>query len=103
MFKKGDVLDPNNYRGLSIMSTIPKLLAQVLLHRLDTISETKQLRAPTQAGFRKGARLEDNILLLQTTLQHAKHLHHPVYLLFVDLQKAYDTVDRAKLWDTLLH
>lgn len=50
------------------MATIPKLLAQLLLARLEDHSEANQLRAPTQAGFRKGARLEDNLILLTTTL-----------------------------------
>ena len=52
LHKKGDPTDPGNYRGLSVMATTPKLLAQLLLARLEDISEANQLRAPTQAGFR---------------------------------------------------
>ena len=69
--KKGDPRDPQNYRGISLMSIFPKLLAAVLLAKLEAVVEARQLRASTQAGFRKGARLEDNILLLMTAIQRA--------------------------------
>ena len=69
--KKGDPRDPQNYRGISLMSVFPKLLAAVLLAKLEAVVEARQLRASTQAGFRKGARLEDNILLLMTAIQRA--------------------------------
>jgi hypothetical protein len=71
LFKKGDPLDPSNYRGISLMGILPKLLAAVILARLEVVVEARQLRASTQAGFRKGARLEDNILLLMTAIQRA--------------------------------
>ena len=30
------------------------------------------------------------------------YTQQPVYMLFIDLAKAYDTVDRSFLWDTLV-
>jgi len=60
------------------------------------------LRATTQGGFRRGARLEDNVLLLMTVIRQAHHLHQPVYILYIDLAKAYDTVDRGLLWRVML-
>ena len=53
------------------MGIYPKLLAAALLARLEAVVEAKQLRASTQVGFCKGARLEDNILLLMTAIQRA--------------------------------
>ena len=50
------------------MGILPKILAAVFLARLEVVVEARQLRAPTQAGFRKGARLEDNVLLLMTAI-----------------------------------
>ncbi len=35
LFKKGDSQDPNNYRGLAIMSALPKLFATIMMHRVE--------------------------------------------------------------------
>jgi hypothetical protein len=66
------------------------------------VAEAGGFRAATQAGFRKGSRIEDNVLMLLTTIQRAVKLGTPAFLMFVDLSKAYDTVDRGLLWKTLL-
>jgi hypothetical protein len=100
--KKGDPGDPSNYRGIAVMAILPKLLAAVLLARLEHTSESKHLRASTQAGFRKGARLEDNVLLLMTAIQRAVKIGKPILVMFIDLAKAYDTVDRGLLWQVML-
>ncbi len=101
--KRGDKHDPSNYRGIAVMSVLPKLYATLLLQRLEAASEQLQLRAAHQAGFRKGARLEDNILLLQTAIEYSKDRRTPLYLMFVDLRKAYDTIDRQHLWNMMLN
>ena len=93
---------PGNYRGIAVMATAPKLLAHVLLKRLEDLAEAGNLRAATQAGFRRGARLEDNQLLLLTALQHTHHLRLPLHILFVDLTKAYDSIHRGHLWHVLV-
>jgi hypothetical protein len=37
-----------------------------------------------------------------TVIRQAHHLHQPVYILYIDLAKAYDTVDRGLLWRVML-
>ena len=84
------------------MPVLPKLFATVLYNRLDDAATHLSLRAPTQAGFRKDARLEDNILALMTAIEHAHATNHQLYVLFIDLEKAYDTIDRGLLWRIML-
>ena len=74
----------------------------MVLARLEGLSESRGLRARNQAGFRAGARIEDNALLLQTAIEKAHAGKEPLYLLFVDLEKAYDSIDRSKLWEVLV-
>ena len=38
------------------------------------------------------------MLLLITAIEHTTQTRSPLYILFVDLQKAYDTIDRGLLW-----
>jgi hypothetical protein len=40
-------MDPENYRGLTIMDALPKLYATILATRLDEELTTNRLRAPT--------------------------------------------------------
>ena len=64
LFKKGDPANPANYRGISLMGVLPKLVAQAILSRLEAAVEAGSLRAVSQAGFRTGARLEDHVVVL---------------------------------------
>ena len=47
LHKKGDKLDPRNYRGISIMSVLPKLYATIIRARLEATSEELNLQAWT--------------------------------------------------------
>jgi hypothetical protein len=50
-------------------------------------------------GFRKGRRTADNIFILKTTTdKYLSRKRGKVYWLFIDLQKAFDTVVREALW-----
>lgn len=84
------------------MSVLPKLFSTIFRIRLEATAAEQKLQAYTQAGFRKEARIEDNVLLLITAIEQAVQQKHPLYILFIDLEKAYDTVDRGLLWLTLL-
>jgi hypothetical protein len=50
-------------------------------------------------GFRKGRRMVDNIFILRTIIgKYLSGKRGKVYWIFVDLQKAFDTVVREALW-----
>jgi hypothetical protein len=50
-------------------------------------------------GFRKGRRTVDNIFILRTIIdKYLSRKRGKLYLIFVDLQKAFDTVVREALW-----
>jgi len=104
---KGDESDMNNYRGLTVVSAIYKIYTTVLYKRLEMHLESKQLRAHTQCGFRK----KHSTATAQFLLAHAiaKTCTHkgagghnkPLYVCFIDFQKAFDYVLRNKLFDRL--
>ena len=96
---KGDVHDPNNTRGLSLLNTGLKVLSNVVLNRLQPHAE--RVIGEYQAGFRKGRSCMDHIHTLRLYL--AARLEHQLdtHLIFVDFQKAYDTVIREVLWERM--
>jgi hypothetical protein len=99
LFKKGDVDICDNYRGISLLSIPSKVLAKILYRRIEKVTESKLDEA--QCGFRAGRGCVDQIFNLKQCLSMARERRKPILLCFVDLKKAYDSVNRRLLWDTL--
>ncbi|KAI4293171.1 hypothetical protein PAPHI01_2445 [Pancytospora philotis] len=51
IFKKGDATDPNNYRGIALMSTMLKVVCKVIARRLQKANEAFSLIRREQVGF----------------------------------------------------
>jgi hypothetical protein len=96
---KGDKRDPANCRGISLLSTLSKVYTGVLARRLNEWIEKRGAILECQMGFRKGKRTADNIFILRTTIdKNLSRKRVKVYWLFVDLQKALNTIVREALW-----
>ncbi|VVC32407.1 Reverse transcriptase domain [Cinara cedri] len=83
VYKKGDKMDPKNYRGISLLNTSYKILSNLLLNRLKPF--IKEIIGEYQAGFMK----------------KSHEFNKDVHMLFVDFKAAYDSVDRKKLWNIM--
>ncbi|KAI0212570.1 hypothetical protein LSAT2_002517, partial [Lamellibrachia satsuma] len=94
--KKGDRSDCGNYRGISLLSTAGKILAKILLKRLQTIAEL--ILPESQCGFRTSRSTIDMIFTLRQLQEKAVEQQQSLYMIFIDLSKAFDTVDRSTLW-----
>ena len=98
---KGDIKCCDNHRGISLLCIAGKIYARILLNRLITHLEVIGLLPETQCGFRSGRSTIDPCFALRQ-LQEKCWLHNrELYLLFVDLTKAFDTVNRDGLWALL--
>jgi hypothetical protein len=93
--KKGDTTRRNNYRGIQIADKLYLLVARMAATRLDEMGET--FLGDFQAGFRRERSCRDQRFILQLLLEGAAVWRRPVYLAFVDLEKAFDRVDRDAL------
>ncbi len=69
--------------------------------RLVDWSEKHGLRSPSQAGFRPGRSTVHHLFALRHFIDHARLAKRALYTCFVDLQKAYDTVQHELLWGRL--
>ena len=50
-----------------------------------------------QNGFRKDRRGEDNIFIVNELIEEYSRRERPLYLAFLDIEKAYDKVNRQTL------
>ena len=54
-----------------------------------------------QAGFRKGRGTRDQIATIRWIMEKARGFQKNIYFYFIDYAKAFDCVDRNKLWKIL--
>ena len=97
---KGDRSSCDNHRGISLLSIVGKILARIMLNRItkhildDVVSES-------QCGFRKQRGTVDMVFAIRQLQEKCVEQHQDLHLLFIDLTKAFDTVNRAALWAIL--
>ncbi|XP_014213600.1 uncharacterized protein LOC106643113 [Copidosoma floridanum] len=101
LYKKGDVNEEKNCRGISLLPTSYKVYTEVLRYRLVREVEAKGILPEGQAGFRKGRSTMDNIYILNHGVQTARCKKEKVFASFVDLTAAFDTVNRERLWEVM--
>ena len=100
IYKKGDRTDCGNYRGISLLSIAGKIFARILLNRLST-HLTPEVVPETQCGFRGNRSTVDMIFCLRQLQEKCIEQDRPLYMVFVDFSKAFDTVGRTGLWQLL--
>lgn len=96
IYKQGDKHVCDNYRGINLLNTIMKIIESILEKRIRNRIEHRMHDA--QCGFRKGRSIQDHCFTIRELITKMKHQDRKLYLGFVDIQKAFDTVNRNKLW-----
>ena len=95
-------LGPDNYRGITILSCFGKLFTAVLNHRLNQYLENMNILCKEQAGFRKNYSTTDHIFNLKCLIDLYLFRGKKLYCAFIDVKKAFDSVNRTYLWQKLL-
>ena len=98
--RKGDKAECGNSRGISLLSIGGKVYARLLLLRLiEHVSEN--VLPESQCGFRRERSTTDMTFVLRLIQEKCREQHRDLFMVFVDLSKAFDTVDRELLWRVL--
>ena len=100
--RKGDINDPDNFRGITLLSCLGKLFTMTINSRLNSYLEENHLLGEEQSGFREGYSTLDHIFSLHCIIELALSQKKRVYCAFIDYRKAFDTVNRSYLWLKLL-
>ena len=90
-----------NYRPLTVNIAFVGVYSRILNNRMSNLVETHDLLGESQNGFRPGRSSGDNSFILNTILWKAKCENKNVHVSYIDIQKAYDSVNREKLWQIL--
>ena len=102
IFKKGDVNDVSNYRGITLINVLAKVYSQLLLNRLTYWTEMYDKITKSQFGFQKRKSIIDCIFILQSVVSKVLSKGQKLYCVFIDYEKCFDKIDRALLWQKLL-
>ena len=99
--QKKDRTECGNYRGISLVAHAGKVLLRVIAGRLSDYCERENIRPEEQCGFRPQRSTVDMMFVVRRLQELARKKDTPLYLCFINLTKAYDSVDRTLLWDVL--
>jgi len=99
IYKKGKKDEYENYRGITVLNIFSRLYGKMIKYFLD--QEFLQMETEEQAGFRAGRSTIDHIFCLKQLIEKKMAVDEPLHLLFVDLEKAYESVPLQNLWKAL--
>ena len=98
---KGDVHECSNFRGISLLNVVGKVYGRVLINRIR--NKTENVIAEEQGGFRRGRTrgCTDQIFIVRQICVKYLGKVKDMFFAFLDLEKAYDRVDRDAMWNVL--
>jgi len=96
---KGPKNECSSYRPISLLSVPGKVFSHVLLERIQPLLRMTQ--RPQQSGFTAGRSTIDAIFVLRFLSVLHLQFSCPLYVAFVDIKSAFDSVVRNALWKAL--
>ena len=99
--KKGSKFDPKNYRPISLLSCVAKLYEHFLSQQMKEHLSTYDILTKKQHGFRTGFSTNTALITLTDFLYKALDNHKYSAGVFLDLSKAFDTIDHTVLLEKL--
>ena len=99
--KKKDRAECGNYRGISLVAHAGKILLKTISRRLSEYCERVGILPVEQSCFRPNRSTIDMVFVIRRLQELARKKQISLYACFIDLTKAYDSVDRTLVWTVL--
>jgi hypothetical protein len=97
IFKGGDSTQYINFRPISLLPSVSKILEKLMYCRLIAYIEKFNLLNSNQFGFRTGSCTQDTVAHLVESITKKLDNHNSVSVLFVDVAKAFDSTNHSIL------
>ena len=97
LHKKGDKTDPSNYRPISLLSALGKIFEKLLHKRVVKFCKKENILTHIQYGFREKRSCIDAINSVTEFMRNEIEAKNKGQACFIDLQKAFDTLDHEIL------
>lgn len=97
IYKMNDKTDVGNYRPVSILSVVSKVIERVIYDQLEEYLVKRNLLYDFQSGFRHGFSTDTCLIYLTDYIRFQMDKGHLVGMILLDLQKAFDTVNHSIL------
>ena len=101
IYKKGNKLDPSNYRPISLITNFAKIFEKIIKKRLTSYLQKYNIISAKQYGFQAGISTQDAIVFLTKKIYSSLDRQIPSLAVFLDLAKAFDTVSFSLLCESL--
>ena len=101
LHKKKDRTECGSYRGISLVAHAGKIMLKVIASRLSEYCERVGILPEEQSGFRPNRSTTEIMFVICRLQELARKKRIPLYVCFIGLTKAYDSVDRTLLWTVL--
>ncbi|BHF64268.1 hypothetical protein SprV_0200727000 [Sparganum proliferum] len=95
--RKGNRQICDIHRGISLLNITGKIFARIFLNRLNNHLE-QGLLPKSQCGFRRHRETTDMIFATRQLQAKCQEMRTQLYSTFLELTKAFDTVNREGLW-----
>ena len=93
-FKSGDAEDVSNYRPISLLPVLSKVLEKIVANQLMSFLESNRLISDSQHGFRKHLSTETALMKVNEYIYNNIDNQNISLLLLLDLSKAFDSVSQ---------
>uniref|UniRef100_A0AAV1VNV4 Reverse transcriptase n=1 Tax=Peronospora matthiolae TaxID=2874970 RepID=A0AAV1VNV4_9STRA len=99
--KKGDPMQPTNWRPMCLQPAIYKLYSGLLARRLSRWLELNNRLPMAQKGFRAFNGCHEHNFLATTMLDQSRRSHRKLYQVWYDLRNAFGSLPQPLMWQVL--